>query len=827
MEKLLLNYKSLSKYYLIVLIAISFFQNINSQQKSYSSTDIILALNKLKVLGSVLYIAAHPDDENTAVLTYMSQGKLARTAYLSLTRGDGGQNLLGNEKGDLLGVIRTQELLSARRIDGAEQFFTRAIDFGYSKSAGETLRNWDRELLLRDVVKVIREFRPDIILTRFSKTQGGHGQHLTSAILAEEGFYAAADPNKFPEQLKTLGTWQTKRLYWNTFRPTSKALAVDIGEFNPIVGKSYNEISAESRSMHKSQGFGVSPSRGSQLVQFDYFAGDSAKTDLFDDIDISWNRVKGGKEIDSELDRLINKYDEHNPSKLIPDLVRIYKMIDSIEDEYWASVKKKEIAELVKMCSGVWMESIAWEPEVSLGEEIDVRSMIVSRSEIPITVNKISTTLSSSPHVVNKKLELNKRFTDKQTIKIPDDYKYTQPFWLREAHDGKIFTINNPNYIGLAENNHDIHTTFVLNIEGQSFTYEVPTVYKWTDAVKGEQIRPFIVRPDLSISIDQPTYVFPNGTTHEIKVNLVSKIDSAEGKIMLDLPEGWKAEPKNYEFQISDKGDQRSFVFSVSPNKNAKSAEVKVKAEMFGKSYTNELVEIEYSHVPLQTVLKPVTADLIKLNIEIEPKKIGYIMGSGDDIPLSLTQLGYDLDLLTDEDLDKKDLTQYDVIICGIRAFNTRKELGRQQKRLIEFMENGGTWIVQHNTRFGIQVDQIGPYPFNATGSDRIAEETAKIDILVPDHQIFNYPNKITSDDFNNWVQERGLYFAESWQGKLYPLLAGSDEGEPSKLGGLLYTNYGKGAFIFTAYSWFRQLPAGVPGAYRLFANMISAKGKK
>jgi LmbE family N-acetylglucosaminyl deacetylase len=823
----LFNHRFLSNVFLISLISIFSHQIYYSQQYSYSSSDIIQGLNKLKVLGSVLYIAAHPDDENTSVLTYMSKGKLTRTAYLSLTRGDGGQNLLGNEKGDLLGVIRTQELLSARRIDGAEQFFTRAIDFGYSKTPSETLNNWDRELILGDIVKVIREFRPDIILTRFSKTQGGHGHHLTSAILAEEAFYAAADPNKYTEQLKNLNPWQAKRLYWNTFRPTSKALSIDIGEYNPVIGKSFNEISAKSRSMHKSQGFGVSPSRGSQLAQFDYFAGDTAKLDLFDNIDITWGRVEGGYTIDSEIDKIIEKYEEGHPEVIIQDLVKVYGMLDKLNDEYWISVKKKEITELVKMCSGLWMESIVWEPEISLGKAIDVRSMIVNRSPIPITLEKVITTLSSSDINYKELLEQNKRFTVKQIASIPNNYKYSQPYWLQEDHDGKMFTVTNPEQVGLAENGHEVSSKFILKIEGQLFTYDVPTLYRWNDAVKGEQTRPFIIRPDISISIDQSSYVFPNGRSHDIRVNIVSKIDSAVGKLYADLPDGWKSEPNYFNFDIQGKGNLSTYVFNVSPDENAKTGKANIRAEMFGKSYTEELVEIDYSHIPFQTALKPVKVDLIKLDIEVEPRQIGYIMGSGDDIPLSLTQLGYDLELLSDDDLDKKNLSEYDVIICGVRAFNTREELGRQQQRIIEFVENGGTWIVQHNTRFGIQVNQIGPYPFSATGRDRIAEESAKIEILIPDHQIFNYPNKIDSKDFEGWVQERGLYFAESWEGKLYPLLAGSDSGEPSKLGGLLYTNYGKGAFIFTAYSWFRQLPAGVSGAYRLFVNMISAKGKQ
>ncbi|MCW8850170.1 MAG: PIG-L family deacetylase, partial [Melioribacteraceae bacterium] len=622
------------------------------QTNSYSSTEIYQRLNKLKVLGSVLYIAAHPDDENTALLTYMSKGKLTRTAYLSLTRGDGGQNLLGNEKGDLLGVIRTQELLSARKIDGAEQFFTRAIDFGYSKTAKETLRNWDRELLLGDVVKVIRKFRPDVILTRFSKTQGGHGQHLTSAILAEEAFYAAADPSMYTNQLETLEPWQAKRLYWNTWQPSDKAVSIDIGEYNPIIGKSFNEIAADARSMHKSQGFGVSPNRGTQLVHFDYFAGDSANNDLFDGIDLSWGRVEGGKAIEDEIHKIISLYNSDTPETILPYLVKLYNNMGGLNDKYWVEKKQQEVKELIKISTGLWMESIIWEPEISLGQNMDVRPMIINRSNYPIILEDISATFSNTDLDVSQKLEYNKPITVKQNVTIPADHNYSQPYWLKTKHDGKLFTVQDNDLIGDPENKPDIISTFALNIDGTSFSYEIPVIYRWVDAVKGELTKPLVIRPDLSISVEQENLVFANGSTKELKVNIISKIDSALGKITIDLPEGWTSEVDGYNFSLNEKGDRTTFSFKVSPTNSAKSGSAKFRAILNGKTFTDEIVEIDYPHIQYQTVLKPVNVDLIKLEIEIENKRIGYIMGSGDDIPLSLRELGYDIELLSDEDLD-------------------------------------------------------------------------------------------------------------------------------------------------------------------------------
>lgn len=814
-----------NSYYFQIFFSLFFLTfSINYfSQTNYSSTQIYQALNKLNVLGSVLYIAAHPDDENTAVLAYMSKGQLIRTAYLSLTRGDGGQNLLGNEKGDLLGVIRTEELLSARRIDGAQQFFSRAIDFGYSKTTEETLEKWNKELLLRDVVKVIRQFRPDVILTRFSKTQGGHGHHLASAILAEEAFYDAADPNKFKDQLKYLQPWQAKRLYWNTWDPSTNAVTVDVGEYNVVLGKSYNEISAESRSMHKSQGFGVSPLRGSQLQYFDYFTGDTTKNNLFDGIDISWKRITGGEKIEFKIKSIIENFKPNKPEKIIPDLVNVYKQVDKIENKFWSKLKKEEIKDIIKMCSGLWMESIVDESETFPGSSILVQNMILKRSDIPITINNIKTTFSENNYNNIQDLEFNEPLNFKEKIVIPSNAQYSTPFWLNEKHNNNLFNFSEE-YIGLPKAKPQISAQFEVKIYGESLVYEIPTIHKWNDAVKGEQTRPLAILPEISLSVDQNSLVFPNGKIHEIKVNIVSKIDSANGKLKIDIPNEWRIEPKSIEFSIAKEGDTKSYTLKITPSEKAISGEAKIFAEMNGKVYRDEIIEIDYPHIDYRRVLRPVVLNLEKLDIKIEPRKIAYIMGSGDEIPQSLTQIGFEVDLLTNEDLDNKDISVYDVIICGVRAFNTRQELARQQTKLIEFVKNGGTWIVQHNTRFGFQVDQIGPFKFTI-GRDRISEEDAELNILIPDHKIFNYPNIITKNDFDGWVQERGLYFANSWDNNLTPLLSGNDKGESEKYGSLLIGNYGKGTFIFTALSWFRQLPAGVPGAYRFFVNIISAKG--
>ena len=819
------NLQIINKIVITLIILLLPLSSILSQYKSYNSSEIQLALKKLNVLGSVLYIAAHPDDENTSILAYMSKGKLYQTAYLSLTRGDGGQNLMGSEKGDLLGVVRTQELLSARKIDGGQQFFSRAIDFGYSKTADETLNNWDRNKILKDIVYIIRKFKPDVILTRFSNNQGGHGHHLSSAILAEEGFYAAADAKRFPEQLKNLQTWQPKRIYWNTWQTDPPLISIDVGEFNPILGKSYQEIAASARSMHKTQGFGVSPNHGgSNLIHFRFTTGDTAKNELFDNVDVSWNRVPKSNTVQNLINQTLDKFNTQNPNEIIPDLVNIYKELKKLLPNHWAQVKINEVEEIIKMCSGLWMEAIAWEPGATPGSEIDIRYMITSRSVSSLKLNKIEFTNTNFDSILNVHLQENQPLNLKKSIKIPTNSELTTPYWLKESHNGKMFNIDDHSMLGLPESPPAFIVKSYLSVDGIELTYDTPIVHRWNDATKGEQYRPFVIYPEVSLEMEKPVYLFSDVKSKEVNANVVAFKDNIKGELILEAPKGWKVEPNTVVFELKQKNDRQSLTFQLTTTSNAENGNLKLKAKIGSKYYSSNVTEVNYEHIELQTVLQPAIAKAIQLEVKIEQRKIGYIMGSGDEIPEILIQLGYEVVLLSDEDLETSDLAKYNVIICGIRAFNVRENLERFQNKLNEFVENGGTWIVQHNTRFGKNVEKIGPYEFSTTGRDRIAEENAELKMLIPEHSVFNYPNRITNKDFEGWVQERGLYFADSWKGKLYPLLSGNDKGEDSKLGGLLYAKYGKGVFIFTAYSWFRQLPAGVPGAIRLFVNLVSAK---
>jgi LmbE family N-acetylglucosaminyl deacetylase len=799
-------------------------------QTRYSATEIQAALNKLNVLGSVLYIAAHPDDENQGLLSYMSKGRNYRTAYLALTRGDGGQNLLGPEKGTLLGVMRTQELLAARKIDGAQQFFTRAIDFGYSKTAKESLSKWNHQTLLGDVVKVVRTFRPDIIITRFTKTKGGHGHHLSSAILAQEAFFAAADPEQFPEQLQNLKPWQAKRIFWNNWQPSQKRLAsmppllaLNLGKYAPLYGRSFREIAAKSRTMHKSQGFGATPQRGNSFDYFELTAGDTAFTDIMDSVETSWKRIDADGRLQIKVSEILESFNAQNPQASIPQLLNLYQSLNNMKNSFWVNIKKEEIKKLIQMCSGLWLEAIAFDASVVPGETIKIKTMALNRSAFPIKINSIHITYLDEKVKINAVLKENEPKAIVNTLTIPGDAPYSQPYWLKKNPGEALFNVDKK-FSGQPVGKPALEATINLSFDKTVFDFSIPVLFQENDPKMGEQYKPFLIVPDVSVSFAENVFIFKDSVPHTIQIFVHALTDSAVGEVKPIMPKGWQSKPGLRKYNLAKKGEQAAFEFEIRPTKNGQNGIIKAVAQSGKNLFTNEVIKINYPHIPPQIVLRSAEAQLAKLDINVPKMTIAYIMGSGDEIPQALHEIGLKVDLLSDEDLMTIDYEKYDAVVCGVRAFNTRENLGLYQKRILKYVENGGTWIVQHNTRFGTQVAQIGPYPYVARGRDRISEEDARMEILVPSHALFNFPNKITTADFDGWVQERGTYLAESWQGKLYPLLAGHDEGEPSKLGSLLYAPYGKGVFIFSALSMFRQLPAGVPGAYRLFVNMISAK---
>ncbi|HEX8190312.1 MAG TPA: PIG-L family deacetylase [Pyrinomonadaceae bacterium] len=788
------------------------------------------ALRRLAVAGSVLYVGAHPDDENTALLAYLARGRGARTAYLSLTRGDGGQNILGPEKGALLGVVRTQELLAARRIDGAEQFFTRAIDFGFTKSPEETFRFWEHDAVLADVVWVVRRFRPDVMIARFPTTgEGGHGQHTASAILASEAFDAAGDPARFPEQLKDgVKPWRPRRLVWNVFnfrqeapRDADKMLSVDVGGYDPLLGKSYTEIAAESRTMHMSQAQGTPGRRGPAPNYFAHLKGEPATKELFDGVDMTWRRFAGGEAVGQALEEAARGYDPANPSAALPLLLRARREMRKLsKDEPLVEAKLAALDEVVRSAAGLWVEAVAADPYVTPGGEVKVTTTVVNRSGFPL---KFETAGADAPRA---ELKNNQPLTRERTMRVPADAAYSQPYWLREEPSKNLFRIGEQGLVGAPEGPPalSVPVTAVFGEGEEPVTFNVPVLYRWTDRVRGDLYRPLTVVPEVAVAVGEQTLVFPDLRPKQVRVTLRNNAAAdAAGTLRLKLPAGWAAAPAEIPATLKAKGEEFRATFDVTPPAGASTAALAAEFESAGKTYTRGVSEIDYQHIPRQALFPAARAELVRVDLQKRGSRVGYVAGAGDEVPEALRQVGYDVTLLSDEDLGAADLSRYDAVVTGVRAYNTRAALRRHQRRLLEYVERGGTLVVQYNTPDRtLEGAQLGPFPFKIT-QDRVTDETAEVTPLAPADALLNAPNKITAADFGGWVQERGLYFASEWDARYTPLFASHDPGAPDLKGSTLVARVGRGTYVFTALAFFRQLPAGVPGAYRLFVNMISA----
>lgn len=807
-------------------------------QKQLNASEIKLALNKLNTLGTVLYIAAHPDDENTRLIAYMANERMVRTGYLSLTRGDGGQNLIGTEKGHLMGVLRTQELLEARKIDGGEQLFTRAVDFGYSKTAEETFVKWDKKEVLADVVWAIRKFKPDVIITRFPPTSAaGHGHHTASAILAEEAFDLAGDPKYFPEQLKYTTVWQPQRLFLNASTWWDKELpqkaeanpkeytTIDIGTYNTMLGKSYGEIAATSRTMHKSQGFGSAKQRGSKLEYLKLIKGKPFKTDILDDISLSWKSIKNGETIEKLLTQAITDFNIEKPELIVPTLLEAFNLINQLNnDNKFKNSKLKEIKKIISACAGLFIEVTANDYSTSIGNKIELTTTLINRSNLNIEINNIlysdlgidSTRFIIPDTLLNSSLANNIPLSFKSKIDCPTymSNEATNPYWLNSTFDG-LYNVRDQELRGTPQNKPTFPVFVSVKIDGIKFTLKREIVYRWTDRVKGEIYRPFFFTPQVTANIANPIYVFSNSEPRDIRVTVKGHQANIKGNIVLNLPAGWKSKPTSIDYNFKQKNEEKVLVFSVF----ASGIESTETIAIDGK---HSLISIEYDHIKIQTLLPKATAKVIRLNVAIKGKTIGYIKGAGDEVPTALEQLGYQVVMLDENSLKNNDLSQYDAIVAGIRAYNTNKFMPSVYTRLMKYVEEGGNYVVQYNTNRGVDTKTMTPYPLKLS-RDRVTEEDAPVTTLVPlEHPILSSPNKITDKDFDNWVQERGLYFPKEWDDKYTPILGWNDKNEPMKSGALLVTNHGKGTFIYTGISFFRELPAGVPGAFKLFANIIS-----
>lgn len=808
------------------------------QPKKLNSSEIYEAVQKLNVLGSVLYIAAHPDDENTRLISYMSNEVKARTAYLSLTRGDGGQNLIGPEIRELLGVIRTQELLAARRVDGGEQRFTRANDFGYSKHPDETLEIWNKNEVLADVVWAIREFKPDIIINRFDHRRAGrtHGHHTSSAMLSLEAFDLANDASKYPSQLNLTDTWQPKRLFYNTswwrygsreeFDKIDKSnmLSFDIGVYYPSKGMSNNEVASLASSQHLCQGFGRLMTRGTQDEYIEFLKGEPLddSNDVFAGIDTSWNRVEGGQAVGNILNSVESNFNFVNPATHLPQLLEAYKLLQNVKNEHWKTIKTKELKTIIEACAGLYLEVSANTPHASPESTVSLNIEALNRSAAKIEL--VSYNFSTLENGISKNMAMpeNQRLNFDEGITIPKDIHYTTPYWLNKKSTLGMYHVENPQWIGLPETPRAVFVDFNLNILGTPITITKPVVYRYSKPDKGELYRPFEIVPPVSASIADKVFIFENDQQKEIEVTVKASRDAVEGYVQMAYPNDWSVYPQKQKIEIANKGDIQKIVFTVIPPKNQSEGLITPMVNFTGEFYTDELVEIDYAHIPYQTVLMPSVSKVVRLDIEKRGNNIGYIEGAGDVVPESLRQIGYNVTIIKPEQISADNLVNFDAIVVGIRAYNILDEMKFKQKFLLDYVKEGGNMIVQYNTSRGIKTDNIAPYELQLS-RDRVTDENAEVRILEPNHPILNFPNKITRQDFEGWVQERGLYFPGEWSEKFTPLLAMNDKGESSKEGSLLVAKYGKGNYIYTGLSFFREFPAGVSGAYRLFANLLSA----
>ncbi len=816
----------------LVLLVFSFTSGRAQQPQFYSAAEIHLMLQKMLVLGSVLHVGAHPDDENNTLIAYLAKGRLVRTAFLSATRGDGGQNHIGDEKGDLMGILRTQELLAARRIDGGEQFFTRAIDFGYSLSPDETLRTWDRDKVRADFVWIVRTFKPDVIIARFPTTgEGGHGHHTASAILADEAFNAAADASEYPEQLQHTKTWQPKRLFWNAWPQiverrsgnVEDLIELDIGAFNPVLGKSYNEIAGEARSMHKCQGMGTPRRRGESINYFQLLAGAPAKDDLFDDLDFSWKRVAGGETVEKLLKNALQDFEYQNPESVLPTLLEAEAALEKLSsDDHWVVQKRTELKTLIRACAGLWLEATTGSEAETPGESVKLKLSALNRTGKSPVLKKVAIPEFKFEKTFGKALSPNAMLSEEVLLKIPSDHAYSQPYWMVARKGKSMFAVENQKLIGAAENAPIMTAVYTVAFGGREVTFEEPVRYRWRDRIDGDRYQPFVVAPEVTVNFEDKVYIFADDSPQHLRLRLKNGKANAQGMLRIELPSGWRAEPPNAPFSFEQKGGEQTFVVKVSPPPGQSEGVATAIVEIDGKKISHSLFRLDYKHIPSQSFFPPAETKLVRLDLKKGDEKIGYVMGAGDEVPQNLRQLGYEVNLLEDDELEKGDLSVYDVIITGIRAYNTRERLKFTHQNLLDFIEKGGTLIIQYNHYRGLLVDNLGPYKMNLS-FDRVTEEDADVAFVDAENRFLNFPNKITQADFENWVQERGMYFSNDYDERYETVLSSQDTGKSPHAGGMLYTKYGNGHFIYTGYSWFRQMPAGVPGAFRLFVNLISA----
>ncbi len=855
---------------------------------------LALALRKLQTIASMLHTAAHPDDEATELLAFLARGQGARVAYLSLNRGEGGQNGIGPELGEELGVIRTEELLAARKLDGAEQYFTRAFDFGFTRSAEETLQKWNREETLGDMVRVVRMMRPLVVVSGFSgvASMDGHGQHQVAGLLTPEAVKAAADPHRFPEQIKKEGLqpWQVLKVYGRRFGQITGARAeFDVGVFDPVLGRSYAELAADGRSRHRSQDFGMIQPRGSQVRSYPRLQSSvevpEKENSLFTGIDISIAGIarfagNDGERILPSLGKIkdlaakaISAYRIEQPDLVGPHLAAGLREVRALRNSLGRSglgnldpiskanvdgmlaQKEREFNDALVKAHGVVVDALSNTEIVTQGESVEV-SANVYLGRLSLGENGISTASTDVKLIVPagwrveppqsqqeqpSGVQATVRGREKPDVAarfraiVPGDAQPTQPYWMAKPRTKDQFDWDDTMPRNLPFAPAIAHARVEMTLSGERVVIDQPVEYRFADKTFGEIRRELKVAPALTLVVNPGSLVIPSESqdrTREISVEVTHNASRAtSGTVKLVAPQGWqgwKIEPGNQPLSFTRQREKTARIFRVTPPAGATGAfSLKAIAESNGREYANGYSVISYPHIETHFIYRPSATKVELFDVIVASGlKVGYIMGSGDDGPEALSQLGVDVKLIDAAELAAGDLSVYDTIVLGIRVYEVNDDVIANNKRLLEYVANGGTLIVQYNKEEFVR-GNFAPYPVQMSRGVRVTDENAPITMLVPDHPLFNFPNKITEKDWTGWVQERGLYFLNEWDSRYTPTLAAPDEAGNLLRGGQLVAPYGKGNYIFTAYAWFRQFPAGVPGAYRLFANMVSLPKKK
>ncbi|MSU67676.1 MAG: LmbE family protein [Opitutaceae bacterium] len=788
-------------------------------------------LRSFGTYATVLHVAAHPDDENRGLLAYLSRIRGYRTGYLSVTRGDGGQNEIGPEFGEKLGLARTQELLAGRAIDGVRQFFTRALDFGYAKSITEALSVWDRQQVLGDVVRVIRTFRPDVIITRFSPQAqaGNHGHHNASALLALEAFKISGDSQAFPEQIaQGLTPWQPTRILQNG----GGGFSISAGGTDPVTRDSVQTIAAQTSAQHKTQfgpGGGGRGGRGGasgdeRTETFSLLAGAPAKADIMDGLDLTWARMPGGAELGRLAAAALASFKPGDPAASVPSLLALRAQLAKLPADFVVDDKRQQLDRILQACLGITVETTAPSAEVVPGEKLTLAASVVVHSKFP--VRWTSTHVSYPGGGLSVDGFESSRTSTELVLDLPANVPVSHPYWLREEATAGMFRVADPKLIGQPENPPPFMVDCTFDVGDQKLVVSSEPL---APTKPGKPGRRLVVISPISLRFSSGVALFTPGERKKIEVEVTAARAGERGSLRLEAPAGWTVSPSSQPFQLGKNGEQTRLAFAVTAPEKSAAGTVLAVAEVGGVKFSHQRTEIRYDHIPLQILQAPARLKVAAFDYATRGKNVGYLPGAGDDTVEALEQLGYTVTMLTGPGLTAEKLRGLDAVVIGVRAFNERADLAANFPGLLAYVEAGGTVIAQYNRPNGLKAQQLGPYALSIAESARsapkwrVTEENAPVLFLAPDHAALTRPNRLGPADFVGWVQERGAYFPNSWDEKHYtPVLAMNDTDERPLTSSLLVAKHGKGYYVYTGLAFFRQLPAGVPGGYRLFANLLA-----